>query len=51
MNIKETNQNKEATRYIGEFEVFELLGKGAFGSVYKVKKKTTVQSFLALKEV
>ncbi|KAJ8313779.1 hypothetical protein KUTeg_008340 [Tegillarca granosa] len=51
MNIMETNQNKAATRYIGEFEVFELLGKGAFGSVYKVKKKTTFQSFLALKEV
>lgn len=53
-NILETNHNKVPSRYIGEFALFDLLGKGAFGSVYKVKKQTTGtagQSFLALKEV
>ncbi|XP_021370218.1 serine/threonine-protein kinase Nek10-like isoform X3 [Mizuhopecten yessoensis] len=50
-NIKETNHNKTASRSIGEYDVFDLLGKGAFGSVYKVKKRTAGQSFLALKEV
>ncbi|KAK3775072.1 hypothetical protein RRG08_048282 [Elysia crispata] len=50
-NISNTNQNKEPNSYKGEYAVFELLGSGAFGSVYKVKKKTGRQSFLALKEV
>ena len=50
-SICSSNQNKSPSRYIGEFAVFELLGTGAFGSVYKVRKKTGRQSFLALKEV
>ncbi|XP_069111066.1 serine/threonine-protein kinase Nek10-like isoform X4 [Argopecten irradians] len=50
-NILETNHNKTPSRHIGEYDVFDLLGKGAFGSVYKVKKRTAGQSFLALKEV
>ncbi|XP_035825496.1 serine/threonine-protein kinase Nek10 [Aplysia californica] len=50
-SICNTNQNKAATRHIREFAVFELLGTGAFGAVYKVQKKTGRQSFLALKEV
>lgn len=31
--------------------MFELLGKGAFGSVYKVCRKSAGQTFLAMKEV
>ncbi|GFR67424.1 serine/threonine-protein kinase Nek10, partial [Elysia marginata] len=50
-NISNTNQNKEPSYYKGEYAVFELLGTGAFGSVYKVRKRTGRQSFLALKEV
>ncbi|XP_059145403.1 serine/threonine-protein kinase Nek10-like [Physella acuta] len=50
-NISNTNQNKEPNYYIGDYAVFELLGSGAFGSVYKVRKKAGRQSFFALKEV
>ncbi|ESO87353.1 hypothetical protein LOTGIDRAFT_146005, partial [Lottia gigantea] len=50
-NVQETNQNRNPSKYIGDYSVFELLGTGAFGSVYKVKKTTSGQSFLALKEV
>ncbi|XP_013063092.2 serine/threonine-protein kinase Nek10-like [Biomphalaria glabrata] len=50
-NISNTNHNKEPSYYIGDYAVFELLGTGAFGSVYKVRKKTGRQSFFALKEV
>ncbi|CAI9735694.1 serine/threonine-protein kinase Nek10-like [Octopus vulgaris] len=49
-NLQETDQNKKPNHYIGDYAVFELLGSGGFGSVYKVKK-TTGQSFLALKEI
>ncbi|KAH9503252.1 Serine/threonine-protein kinase Nek10 [Bulinus truncatus] len=50
-NICNTNLNKEPNYYIGDYAVFELLGTGAFGSVYKVRKKIGRQSFFALKEV
>lgn len=50
-NILELNQHKTPTHYIGEYAMFELLGSGAFGSVYKVKKRSAGQSFLAIKEV
>ncbi|XP_041365130.1 serine/threonine-protein kinase Nek10-like [Gigantopelta aegis] len=49
--VLETNQNRAPTSSIGDYAVFELLGSGAFGSVYKVKKKTAGQSFLAMKEL
>ena len=51
INIQETNHNRSPTRYIGDYAVFELLGKGAFGSVYKVCRKSAGQTFLAMKEV
>ncbi|XP_056007896.1 serine/threonine-protein kinase Nek10-like isoform X2 [Ostrea edulis] len=51
INIQETNQNRSPTRHIGDYAVFELLGKGAFGSVYKVCKRTAGQTFLAMKEI
>jgi NIMA (never in mitosis gene a)-related kinase len=47
----ETNHNRTPNRYIGDYAVFELLGSGAFGSVFKVKKQSAGQQFLALKEV
>ena len=49
-NILELNQNRTPTHYIRDYAVFEHLGSGAFGSVYKVRKRGG-QTFLALKEV
>ena len=45
------NQGRAPNHYIGEYAVFELLGTGAFGSVYKVRRRTARQSFMAMKEV
>lgn len=50
-NLEVSNQNKEPTKRIGDYSVLELLGSGAFGSVYKVKKETAGQTYFALKEV
>ncbi|KAM7451535.1 Serine/threonine-protein kinase Nek10 [Porites harrisoni] len=49
-NILATNQNKAPSHSIGSYEVLELLGSGAFGSVYKVRKKNAGH-FLAMKEL
>jgi len=49
-NITELNQNRTPTHYIQDYAVFEHLGRGAFGSVYKVRKRGG-QTFVALKEV
>ncbi|XP_064647699.1 serine/threonine-protein kinase Nek10-like isoform X2 [Lineus longissimus] len=50
-NVLALNQNKTPSRFIGDYAVLEHLGSGAFGSVYKVKKKAHGQSFLAMKEI
>lgn len=49
-NIMEMNQNRTPTHYIKDYAVFEHLGRGAFGSVYKVRKRVG-QTFVALKEI
>ena len=35
-NVKTVNQNKEPISFIQQYAVYEHLGSGAFGSVYKV---------------
>ncbi|XP_071485306.1 serine/threonine-protein kinase Nek10-like [Diadema antillarum] len=50
VNFQETNQNKEPSQSISGYLVYEHLGTGAFGSVYKVKKNAG-GNFLALKEI
>lgn len=49
-SIMELNQNRTPTHYIKDYAVFEHLGSGAFGSVYKVRKRGG-QTFQALKEI
>ncbi|XP_072042766.1 serine/threonine-protein kinase Nek10-like [Amphiura filiformis] len=49
-NFHDTNQNREPTKSIAGYYVYEHLGTGAFGSVYKVKKSTS-GLFLAMKEI
>ncbi|XP_052808823.1 serine/threonine-protein kinase Nek10-like isoform X2 [Mya arenaria] len=49
-NICEMNQNRTPTHYVKDYAVFEHLGRGAFGSVYKVRKRGG-QTFVALKEI
>ena len=34
--VKSTNENKAPSSYIQQYAVYEHLGSGAFGSVYKV---------------
>ena len=50
-SIEAIDQNKPPSHYIGDYAVLDLLGSGAFGSVYRVKKKTSGESYLAMKEV
>ncbi|XP_071591571.1 LOW QUALITY PROTEIN: serine/threonine-protein kinase Nek10 [Heliangelus exortis] len=49
-SIESMNQNKAPTKHIGNYEILEHLGSGAFGSVYKVRKHNG-QNLLAMKEV
>ncbi|CAI4230780.1 unnamed protein product [Auanema sp. JU1783] len=50
-----TNQRREPIGYVGEFELLEQLGSGAFGCVYTVRKKLkdrgAVPQYFALKEI
>uniref|UniRef100_A0A8B9VTP7 Serine/threonine-protein kinase Nek10 n=1 Tax=Anas zonorhyncha TaxID=75864 RepID=A0A8B9VTP7_9AVES len=49
-SIESINQNKAPARQIGNYAILEHLGSGAFGSVYKVRKRNG-QNLLAMKEV
>nr|CAB3264284.1 serine/threonine-protein kinase Nek10 [Phallusia mammillata] len=49
-NVEELNQNKTPKRFIDDYAIYDILGSGAFGSVYRVKKRSQ-QTPLALKEV
>ncbi|XP_066861973.1 serine/threonine-protein kinase Nek10 isoform X6 [Kogia breviceps] len=49
-NIESINQNKAPLKYIGNYAVLDHLGSGAFGCVYKVRKRSG-QNLLAIKEV
>ncbi|XP_019666368.1 serine/threonine-protein kinase Nek10 isoform X14 [Felis catus] len=49
-NIESINQNKAPLKYIGNYAVLDHLGSGAFGCVYKVRKRSG-QNLLAMKEV
>ncbi|XP_047137318.1 serine/threonine-protein kinase Nek10 isoform X2 [Hydra vulgaris] len=48
--IQTINLNKAPSFYVQSYAVYEHLGTGAFGSVYKVKRKGG-QSYLAMKEI
>ncbi|RDD36818.1 Serine/threonine-protein kinase Nek10 [Trichoplax sp. H2] len=50
-NIAETNRNKEPIKTVGAYAVMELLGAGAFGNVYSVKKVMGGQTVYAMKEI
>ncbi|KAJ8024745.1 Serine/threonine-protein kinase Nek10 [Holothuria leucospilota] len=50
VSLQDTNQNREPSQSIEGYSVYEHLGTGAFGSVYKVKKNAQGK-FLALKEI
>nr|XP_028699456.1 serine/threonine-protein kinase Nek10 isoform X5 [Macaca mulatta] len=49
-NIESINQNKAPSKYIGNYAILDHLGSGAFGYVYKVRKRSG-QNLLAMKEV
>ncbi|XP_078520087.1 serine/threonine-protein kinase Nek10 isoform X2 [Lissotriton helveticus] len=49
-NIESINQNKAPTKFIGNYAILDHLGSGAFGSVYKVRKRSG-QNLLAMKEI
>ncbi|CAN2389740.1 protein serine/threonine kinase activity [Pristimantis euphronides] len=48
--IEGINQNKTPTKFIGNYAILDHLGSGAFGSVYKVKKRNG-QNLFAMKEI
>lgn len=50
-SIEISNQQREVTQYVNEYAILELLGSGAFGSVTKVRKRDSGQTYYALKEV
>ncbi|XP_044149856.1 serine/threonine-protein kinase Nek10 isoform X3 [Bufo gargarizans] len=49
-SIEGINQNKAPTKFIGNYAILDHLGSGAFGSVYKVKKRSG-QILFAMKEI
>ena len=49
-SVECADQNKAPSRLIADYAVCETLGSGAFGTVYRVRRHTGAQSFLAMKE-
>ncbi|XP_053323974.1 serine/threonine-protein kinase Nek10 [Spea bombifrons] len=49
-SIEGINQNKSPTKFIGNYAILDHLGSGAFGSVYKVRKRSG-QNLFAMKEI
>ncbi|XP_053571717.1 serine/threonine-protein kinase Nek10 [Bombina bombina] len=49
-NIESINQNKTPTKFIGNYAILDHVGSGAFGSVYKVRKRNG-QYLFAMKEI
>ncbi|XP_028393171.1 serine/threonine-protein kinase Nek10-like [Dendronephthya gigantea] len=50
-NIEATNRRKAPSRTVGSYAILELLGSGAFGSVFKVCKKNGDGTCFAMKEI
>ncbi|CAF4836312.1 unnamed protein product, partial [Rotaria sp. Silwood2] len=48
--LQSLNPKQEATRFIRDYGVYECLGSGAFGSVYRVARRGTIMMY-ALKEI
>ncbi|CAF4602877.1 unnamed protein product [Rotaria sp. Silwood1] len=48
--LQTLNPKQEPTRYIRDYGVYECLGSGAFGSVYRVARRGTTMMY-ALKEI
>lgn len=48
--LQSLNPKQEPTRFIRDYGVYECLGSGAFGSVYRVARRGTT-TMCALKEV
>ncbi|XP_073534116.1 serine/threonine-protein kinase Nek10 isoform X3 [Phyllobates terribilis] len=49
-SIEGINQHKTPTKFIGNYAILDHLGSGAFGSVYKVRKRSG-QNLFAMKEI
>eukprot|EP00127_Corallochytrium_limacisporum_P004347 Clim_evm30s158 gene=Clim_evmTU30s158 len=49
--IRDVNMNRNPIRNVGNYAIIELMGRGAFGSVYKVRKRTDQSVFYAMKEI
>ena len=51
VNISSLDQNKEPIGSVGGYSVLEVLGSGAYGIVYKVRKAGKAGSLYAMKEI
>ena len=46
--VEELNQNKIPKRYIGEYAIYDVLGTGAFGCVYRVRTEKTKKMLIVI---
>ena len=52
VSIDELNMNKAPSQTVGDYLIYDLIGAGAFGSVFKVKRNSGRQlQYYAMKEV